>query len=74
MTSSRDSQTAERLDALFALFELAARDLDAGRLQLVLKVRDRVLRSRVVPHDQPAQRLPRLAAPGHRALTLVRDT
>ena len=36
-------------------------------------MRDGVLRARVVPDDQAAQRLPGLATPRDRALTLVRD-
>ena len=36
-------------------------------------MRDGVLRARVVPDDEPAERLARLAAPRDRALALVRD-
>ena len=69
-----DSQLAERLDALLALLELAGLDLDADSLQFVVKVRDGVLRARVVPDDEAAQRLAGLAAPCDGTLTLVRDT
>ena len=69
-----NSQLAERLDALLALLELAGLDLDADSLQFVVKVRDGVLRAGVVPDDEAAQRLARLAAPCDCTLTLVRDT
>ena len=69
-----DSHLAERLDALLALLELAGLDLDADGLQLMVKVRDGVLRAGVVPDDEAAQRLACLAAPSDCTLTLVRDT
>ena len=69
-----DSQLSESLNALVSLLEHARLSLNADALELVLEVRDRVLRPRVVPHDQPAQGLPGLAAPCNSALTLVGDT
>ena len=69
-----DLQLTESVDALVTLLELAGLDLDADGLQLVVKVRDGVLRAGIVPDDEAAQGLAGLAAPGDCTLTLVRDT
>ena len=68
------SQLAKGLQALLLLLEEPRLYLDPDGLELVLEVRDCVLRARVVPDDEAAQRLACRTATRDCALALVRDT
>ena len=61
------------LDTFLSLLKLAWRDFKPNTCKRMFVMGHRIFRSRVCPHDSPAQRLSSLAMPRHGRFTLVRD-